>query len=156
MKLNTKALADVEIGIPVITEGVYHARIDKVEVKPNKGGDGNNLVLVVKILDNPVLTHKEGKEIENKGQIVMSRYVSLKPTPDYDPDQRLKELAVAIKHPAEADLEVEHLKNQMVMVKVTYRDARKDDATGKEYPASNDIARFTPVKDDDTFAPPPF
>lgn len=156
MKLNTKALADVEIGIPVIAEGVYHARIDKVEVKANKGKDGNNLVLTVKILDNPVLTHKEGKEIENKGQIVCSRYVSLKPTPDYDPDRRLKELAVAIKHPPEADLGVEDLKGKLCMVKMVHRDRRKDEDTGKEYPESNDIARFTPMEDDDTFTPPPF
>ncbi len=155
MKLNTKPLAGIEIGIPVLAAGVYHARIDKVEVKQNKSGDGNNLYIMVKILDSAVVSHS-GKEIENKGQCVCSRYISLKPTPDYDPDQRLKELAVAIRHPEDQDLEVEHLKDKLVMVKLSVRDARKDEVTGREYPQSNELDRVSPVPEGDTFTPPPF
>lgn len=158
MKLNTKALADVEIGIPIIQEGVYHARIvgDKIQVKPNKAGDGNNLVVQYRILDPIVLLHKDGKEIENKGQIVSTRHYSLVPTPDYDPDQAMKELAVAIKHPPEKDLELDDLKDKLVMVKIVYRDTRKDEKTGREYPPSNEVSRVTPMPEDDTFMPPPF
>lgn len=156
MKLNTKRLAEVEIGIPIVAEGVYHAKMAKVEVKPNKKGDGNNLVIMFKVLDNPVYLHKDGAEIENKGQIVCTRHFSLVPTPDYDPDQAMKELAVAIALPEDEDLEVEKLLGKVVMVKMAHRDVRKDDATGKEYPESNDIKRVTPVPEDDTFTPPPF
>ena len=158
MKLNTKSLAGVEIGIPQISEGIYHARIvgDKLEVKPNKRGDGNNLYLQIRILDNPVTLYKDGSEIENKGQIVCSRYISLTPTPDYDPDQNLKELAIAIRLAPEADLNVDDLRDKLVMVKVEHKDEEKDKVTGKVYPAGNEIRRFTPVPDDDTFMPPPF
>lgn len=155
MKLNTKSLSDVEIGVPVLAPGVYHASLNKVEVKANKSGDGNNLVVMIKILDTPVVTNA-GKEIENRGQCVCTRYISLKPTPNYDPDQNLKELAVAIKNPPENDLNVEDLQGKLVMVKLSVRDAQKDEATGKEYPVSNNIDRFSPVGESDTFTPPPF
>jgi hypothetical protein len=155
MKLNTKALADVEIGIPLIAEGVYHARIvkEKLQVKPNKRGDGNNLVVQYKILDNPVYLHKDGKEIENKGQVVSTRHYSLVQTADYDPDQNMKELAVAIKNPPDKDLEVEDLGDKLVMVKIIVKPARKGD-DGKDYPEGNEVQRVTPVKDDDTFTTP--
>lgn len=156
MKLNTKALAEVEIGIPVIQEGVYHARLDKVEIKPNKAGNGSNLYIMVKVLDNPVMLKSDGKEIENKGQVVCSRYISLQPSDTYDPNKILKELAVAINHPADQDLEETHLKDKIVMVKIGWQDKRKDETSGKEYPASNTIDRFTPVPAEDTFTPPPF
>lgn len=156
MKLNTKSLAQVEIGIPVIAAGVYHGRIDKVEVKPNKKGDGNNLILMFRVLDPVLLTHKDGKEIVNRGQIVSTRYFSLVPTDNYDPDQNMKMLAVAIKHPATEDLNVEDLDKKLVMLKLDVREARKDDSTGKEYPESNEVSRITPIPEADTFVPPPF
>lgn len=157
MKLNVKALKDVEIGIPVIAEGVYHARLDKVEVKPNKAGDGNNLVIMVKILDTPVHLHLDGKEITNNGQVVNTRHISLKPTDDYDPDKTLKELSVAIKLAPEADLNVEDLAGKIVMVKLGYRPETEDKVNpSKKYQAQNVIERFTPIKDDDTFTVPPF
>ena len=155
MKRNTKPLSEIEIGVPVLAAGVYHAKLSKVEIKANKAGDGNNLVVMIKVLDTPVMTHA-GKELDNKGQCVNTRHISLKPTPDYDPDQKLKELAVAIRHPSDQDLELEHLKDKLVMVKLSIREARKDESTGKEYPISNEIDRFSPVSEDDTFTPPPF
>lgn len=156
MKLNTKSLKDVEIGIPIVAEGVYHARMEKVDVKPNKRGDGNNLVIQFKILDNPVVLHKTGEEIENKGQIVNARHFSMVPTPDYDPDKSLKELSVAIRHPEEADLEAEHLKDKIVMVKMAYKPEEEDPTTKRKYPDGNEIKRVTPVPEDDNFVPPPF
>ena len=156
MKLNRQALKDVEIGIPVIADGVYHARIDKVEVKPNKKGDGNNLVIMFRILDNPVTLHKDGKEVENKGQVVNTRYFSLVPSDNYDPDKNMKELAVAIKLPEGKDLELEDLKDKVVMVKVEHKPEEKDEASGKTYPEGNDIRRITPLREDDNFTIPPF
>jgi len=155
MKLNTKPLSEIEIGIPVLVAGTYHAKVHKKEIKANKAGDGNNLMIMVKILDNPVMTHG-GKETENKGQCVCTRHISLKPTPDYDPDQKVKELAVAFKHPPEQDFGLEDITEDVIMVKLSVRDVRKDEATGREYPISNEIDRFTPVSDDDTFTTPPF
>ncbi len=158
MKLNKKALAEVEIGFPVIAAGVYHARLDKPEIKDNKQKDGQNLVLKLTILDNPIMLHKDGKEIENKGRVKLSRYVSMKPTDDYDPDERMKELAIAIKHPPENDLLLEDLENKMVMVKVSYRPerAKKPEEGGGTYPESNEIDRISPVPPEDPFQMPPF
>lgn len=155
MKLNTKSLEQVEIGIPIVAEGIYHARIDKAEVKPNKRGDGNNLVVQFKILDNPLTLHKTGATIENKGQVVNTRHFSLVPTPDYDPDKSMKELAVAIKLPKENDLNVEDLKDKIVMVKMEYK-AESDKPGGGKYPDGNEIKRVTPVPEEDSFTPPPF
>lgn len=155
MKLNTKALAQVEIGFPIIADGVYHARIDKVEIKQNKKGDGNNLNITFKILDNPVFLHKDAKEVENKGQVSIIRTFSLVPTDNYDPDKALKELAVAIKHPADSDLEESHLKDKMVMVKIEYK-APTEKPGGGTYPEGNDVRRVTPVPDEDNFTAPPF
>lgn len=155
MKLNVKTLADVEIGLPVLTPGVYHARL-KAEVVANKAGTGNNLKVSAKILDNPVTLQKEGKEIQNKGQVLAFRHISLVPTDDYDPDKTLKELAVAIKLDPTADLNVEDLDGKTVNVKLSFEDESKDATSGKTYPPKNNIDRFTPIKDDDTFTVPPF
>lgn len=156
MKLNVKSLKDVEIGIPVVTAGVYHARFDKVEVKPNKAGTGNNFVTMVKLLDPTIVLHKDGSEVSNKGQFVLTRHIGLVPSADYDPDQKIKEIAVAIKHPEEQDLNVEDVSNKLCMVKVGVRLERKDEKTGQTYPVSNEIERYTPIKEDDTFTAPPF
>lgn len=156
MKLNTKPLAQIELGFPVVVEGVYHGRIEKAEIKENNAKTGNNLVVTYKVLDNPVVRHKDGVEIENKGQVQPIRRYSLVPTPDYDPDRYMKELAVAIGHPPESDLEVENLADKLVMVKLSVKPKRKDEKTGKEYEESNDVDRVTPVPADDTFSPPLF
>lgn len=160
MKLNVKALKEVEIGIPIITKGIYHARIEDPKVEPNKRGDGNNLVLKFRILDNPVVLHKDGKEIVNNGQVVIMRYFGLTPSEKRDPDKDMKELAVAIKNPPEADLNVDDLKDKVVMIGVEYKAAEEGDANAtppkKAYPEGNEIKRITPLKEDDTFTPPPF
>lgn len=156
MKLNTKALADVELGIPLIADGVYHLRIDKVELKANKRGDGNNLVVMFRVLDNPVVLRKDGSEIRNNGQVVSTRHFSLVPTPDYDPDKAMKELAVAIKLPEGSDLNVEDLKDKIVMGKVEYKTPTEAKDGKPAYPEGWEVRRVTPVPAEDTFTPPPF
>ena len=155
MKLNTKSLVGIEIGIPVISEGLYHARMEDPTVKPNKAGTGQNLAIKFKVLDPVVTLHKDGSEIVNKGQIVMTRHFSMVPTPDYDPDKALKELAVAIRHPEEADLELEDLKGKVVMIKVAYKPEQDEErggvSTGKKFPEGNDVKRVSPLPEDDNF-----
>lgn len=153
MKLNTKPLKDIEIGIPVLCAGVYYARVHKAELKPNKSGDGNNLVVMFKVLNPTVHLHATGEELENRGQVVMTRYISLKPTDKYDPDKSLKELAVAIKHPETEDFELSSLEGKLLKIKVAVSENRKDEATGNEYPPSNDIKGFSKIGDDDPFNP---
>ena len=36
------------------------------------------------------------------------------------------------------------------------KDEEKDETSGKTYPAGNEVARVTPVPEDDTFTAPPF
>ena len=150
MKLNVKSLAEVEIGFLVVAPGIYHARIEKVEVKPNKAGTGNNLSVMFKVLDPTVTLNKDGSTQANKGNVIVSRYYSLVPTDNYDPDKNLKELAVAIKLAPEKDLNVEDLLLKIVNIKVTHKHAEGT------YQEGNDVARVTPIKDDDMFTPPPF
>ena len=142
MKLNTQNLKNVEIGIPVITDAVYFASIMKAEVKENKSRTGNNLFLQFRVLDPVVQTH-DGREITNRGQVVLSRYISLVPTDDYDPDKNLKELAVAIGIPEGGDLNLEDLQGKKLKLKVVYRPAEG------QYNESNDVKRFLPIKPED-------
>lgn len=150
MKLNVKSLAEVEIGFLVVAPGIYHARIEKAEVKQNKAGTGNNLLVQFKVLDPEVTLHKNGSTVTNKGNVYVSRYYSLVPTQDYDPDKNLKELAVAIKLDPTADLTVEDLLQKIVNVKLSHKPAEGS------YQEGNDVDRVTPLKDDDMFTPPPF
>lgn len=135
MKLNTRALSEVESGFPIIADGTYNAKIHKVEVKPNKAGTGNNLKLLLQITDQTVVNY-EGKEMQNRNNIFVTRYISLVPTDDYDPDRNLKELATAIGLPADEDLTTEALAGKELRVKVAYK------APEGQYPAGNDIRSF--------------
>jgi hypothetical protein len=144
MKLNTKSLVDVEIGMPIFAEGNYHAKVDAAKVEPNKAKDGNNLTVTIVLLD-PVLLRKDGTEVENKGRYKLTRRISLKPTDNYDPNTMLKELAIAIGHPVEEDLTVEDIVGKTCMVQLVVRPAEG------QYAESNDIRRFTKQPADDTF-----
>lgn len=144
MKLNTKALKEIELGVPVITDGVYYATVTKAEIIQNKSNTGNNLYLLFKIAD-PVVTKHDGTEVANRGQVVVSRYISLVPTNNYDPNVSLKELAVAIGVPEGEDLNLEDLQGKKVKLKVAYREAKGG------YNESNDIKRFLPLKPEDNF-----
>ena len=143
-KLNTKALKEIELGIPVIASAVYFASISKAELKPNKSNTGNNLYLLFKIAD-PIVTKHDGTEVINRGQVVVSRYISLVPTDDYDPNIALKELAVAIGVPEGEDLNLEDLKDKKLKLKIAYREAQG------QYGESNDVKRFLPLKPEDNF-----
>jgi hypothetical protein len=149
MKLNTKSLAAVEIGIPVIAKGVYFARIVKTELKPNKSNTGNNLVIQCQLLEPTLFRNADATEFKNNG-MKLTRNLSLVPTANYDPDKNLKELSVAIGNPSEKDLNMEDLLNKTCKIRVTVREKRQDPATGQEYPESNDIGGFSPIKDDET------
>lgn len=151
MILNQKKLQDIQLGVPVLPTGVYFAKIIKgdVALKPQKNGQGQNLVVPVQILNDNLLTH-DGKNIVNRGQIKLRSYISLVEKNGYDPDQKLKELAVACKVPADkTDFELEDI-GGFVKVSLTY-----NAATG-QFQESNSVDRFHPIKDDEVFNPPAF
>lgn len=148
MKLNTAPLKDIEYGMPVLADGTYFAKIDdsKVQIKANKSNTGNNLVVPVTIISKEMFTF-DGKPLENRGQIKLTMYVSLVPTTDYNPDGRLKELAVACHVPEDKqDFEVADVRG-FVKVKVVYNKPQG------QFGDSNSIARFLPIKDSDNFNP---
>ena len=140
MKLNTRALSEVESGFPVIADGTYTVKIHKAEVKQNKANTGNNLKLVFQVTDDPVID-RNGKELTNRNNVFVSRYISLVPTDDYDPDRNLKELATAIQLPKDEDLRSEDLVGKVVKIKVTFKPAEGSFAEGNDvksiYPALN-------------------
>lgn len=144
MQLNTKSLVDVEIGQPLFADGIYHCTVFKAEVKPNKARDGQNLEVTIQPAE-PVIVTKDGKELPNKGRFKLTRRISLKPTDSYDPNTMIKELAVAVGHDVTKDFMVEDLQGKRLMVNIVVRPAEG------AYPESNDIRRFSPVKEDDTF-----
>lgn len=58
-------LSTVDTSRPVLPEGMYALVVDKVEVAPNKAGNGNNLLMVWKTLeDSPDST---GDKVINAG-----------------------------------------------------------------------------------------
>lgn len=150
MKLNTKSLTEVEIGFLVVTPGIYHARIEKSEVKANKAGTGHNLYLMFKVLDPEVTLNKDGSIVKNKGNIIASRYIALTPADNYDPDQKIKELALAIGHDMTQDFQESDALNKIVNIKLSYK------AAEGQYQEGNDVDRITAIKPDDTFTEPMF
>lgn len=142
MILNTKKLKEVEIGIPVIADAIYFALVSNAEIKENKLRTGNNLVLKLKVL-NPIVQSHDGRDITNRGQVVLTRYISLVETEDYDPNKNLKELAIAVGVPEGEDLNLEDLQGKKLKLKVAYRPA------DGQYGESNDVKRFLPIKPED-------
>ena len=148
MKLNTAPLSSIEYGIPTIADGVYFVRMitEKVGLKPNKAGTGNNVVVAVKVVD-PVVMTREGKPVENRGQFEYSRYISLVSTAEYTPDKMLKELAIALAVPADKeDFELADIQGYC-KAKIVYKKAEG------QYPDGNEIKGFYPIKDSDNFTP---
>lgn len=150
MKLNTAPLSEIEIGVPVIAPGTYFAKIkeDKVEMKPNKDKSGNVLHIPVSIVNDVILSQKDGKELANRGQFVLTHYISMVEKNGYHPDQKLKELAVACKVPEDKqDFETSDIAGY-VKVKVGYK------AAEGQYQEGNFIDRVLPIKDEDNFIEP--
>lgn len=148
MKLNTAPLQEIDYGMPVLADGTYFAKIDdsKVQIKPNKSGTGQNLVIPITIVSKELFTF-DGKPLENRGQVKLTQYVSLVPKENYNPDQRLKEVAVACKVPEDKqDFEVSDVRG-FIKVKVVYNKPQGQFGDG------NSIARFLPIKDSDNFNP---
>ena len=144
MQLNTTPLSQIELRSPVLADGSYQAKIVKKEVRPNTAKTGNNLFLEFQVVD-PILTKHDGSQVENSGNATYTRFASLVPTAKYDPNKALKELALALKLPADKEnFEFEDIQGY-VIVKMKYRPAEG------QYQESNDIAGFLPVED--TFSP---
>lgn len=150
MKLNTKPLKDIEFGFPVLAAGTYFARVIGRAVKPNKASTGNNLVLEFQILDDTIVKH-DGTKIENKGQIKLTSYIGLVATDKYDPNTRIKELAVASGRDkdSEDDFDVDDIAEYM-KIKVSYK------AAEGQYGEGNSIDGYKPITDADQFSPPAF
>lgn len=147
MKLNTKSLANVDRGFPVLAEQVLFAQLT-AEVKQKKTGDGQNLEIDCRILD-PEVMKKDGTFMDNsKGKMMFKYFVSLTATERYDPDKTLAMIADAVKLPRDADLELEDINGAYVKVKLGVRPAndRSDE--------SNVIKSLLPIRDEDNFTPP--
>ena len=150
MKLNRAPLNEVKLGKPMIQEMDYFASITG-DLKDNKAGTGKNLVVTANIVNEELSERESGEKFANKRGYKITTNVSLVPTDNYDPDQRLKELAVAIKLPETEDFDDKHLKDPIyVKVKVIYTPPKQ------KYKEKMEVARFYPIQDSDKFTAPPF
>lgn len=155
MILNTKPLADIELGFPIVNNGVYFLKIrkDKIEIKPNKKGDGKNLVIPVQVLNDRLEVWKDKNETfetqDNNGKAMFNVYISLTPKDNYDPNEKIKELAIASNHPEDQDFEVKDIADY-VKAKVKFNPAKGD------FGAGNQVDRFYPIEESDNFVPPSF
>lgn len=147
MKLNTKSLKEIERGFPVLAEQVLFAELN-AEIKPKKNGDGQNLEVNCRILNEEVLK-KDGSTLNNdKGKLTFKYFVSLVPTAQYDPDKSLAMIADAIKLPEDADLDIEDIQGKYVKIKLGIQPARD----GRD--EQNNVRALLPIKDTDDFTPP--
>lgn len=155
MKLNTKNLKDIEIGIPVLSKGTYFAKVRSKKIEPNKTKTGNNLVVQFQVLNDELISN-DGNKVENRGQCVYTRWISLVPTDKYDPDQAIKELSVASGRAKddERDFGLEDIA-EFMKIGMTVRPAGPD-KDNIQRPAANNIDRFYPITPEDNFTPPPF
>lgn len=153
MQLNTKSLKDIEIGRPVLAKGTYFVKVKSKKVEPNKTKTGQNLVIEFQVL-NDELVNNDGNKVENRGQCVYTRWISLVPTDKYDPNQAVKELAMASGRAAddERDFGVDDIAEYM-KIGLSVR-AAGPDKTGTMRPASNDVDRFYVITPADNFTPP--
>jgi hypothetical protein len=153
MILNTKPLADIELGFPIVNNGVYFLKIrkDKIEIKPNKKGDGKNLVIPVQVLNDELEVWKEKTETferqGNNGKSMFSVYISLTEKENYDPNEKIKELALASGHPEDKDFSIADI-SEYVKAKVKFQPAKGD------FGAGNQVDRFYKIEDSDNFVPP--
>ena len=161
MKLNTKSLADVQLGTPLLAEGMYFVRIrpDGVKVEPNRNKDGQVLKLTLNILNETVNSYEDNKELDNhNGNMTLWGNISLTETLNedgsvrYDPNIRLKEIGLAIGMAEEdlEDLEVADLQGSCCKVQLKHRPAKDG------YNAANEIGRYLPIAADDDFEEPAF
>lgn len=147
MKLNTKSLASIERGFPVFAEQVLFAQLS-AEVKQKKNGDGQNLEIDCRIL-NEEITKKDGTVHENaNGKLSFKYFVSLQATDKYDPDTILAMIADAIGLDADADLNLEDINGAYVKVKLGIRPA--NDRSNE----SNVIKQMYRIQETDGFTPP--
>lgn len=147
MKLNTKSLADVQRGFPVLAEQVLFAELH-AEVKQKKNSDGQNLEIDCRILNDEVVK-KDGSPMSNaNGKLSFRYFISLQPTEKYDPNISLAMVADAIGLPKDADLDLDDIQGKYVKIKLGIRSATD---TNDE---SNNVKALLPIKDTDDFTPP--
>ena len=147
MKLNTKSLAQVERGFPVFAQQVLFAQLS-AEVKQKKSGDGQNLEIDCRILNEEVIKKDNTIHENSNGKLSFKYFVSLQATDKYDPDKTLAMIADAIGLEPDQDLELEDIQGAYVKVKLGIRpaDARSDE--------SNVIKSFVRITEEDGFTPP--
>lgn len=147
MKLNTKSLKDVERGFPVLAEQVLFAELN-AEIKPKKNGDGQNLEVNCRVLDEEV-TKKDGSFLPNtKGKLTFKYFVSLVETPNYDPNKSLAMIADAIGLDEDADLDIDDIQGKYVKIKLGIQPAKD----GRD--EQNSVKAMMRIKDSDNFVPP--
>lgn len=147
MKLNIKSLANVDRGFPVLAEQVLFAQLT-AEVKQKKTGDGQNLEIDCRILDEE-LTKKDGSTIDNsKGKMSFKYFVSLQATDKYDPDKSLAMIADAIGLPKDADLHLEDITGKYVKIKLGVR------AANDQRDEQNVVKSLMPIRAEDNFTAP--
>jgi hypothetical protein len=148
VKLNTKPLQDIEIGIPVLADKqVLFARVVSKEIKPSKQKVGSETLHVEFKIVDPTVVKKDGTEIPNRGNLNYTFYIGLTPGPKYDPNEKLKELAVALGvEDSKSDFELDDI------VPGTFcKVVMKFEAASGQYPDRNSINGIRPIKASDNF-----
>lgn len=146
MKLNRTALSEVELGQPIINEGTYFARLS-VTTKENNAKTGMNLVVTAKLHDDTLTKRADSSEFQNRG-IKLTRYISLVPTDNYNPDESIKQLALAVGHDGD-DVDTADIEGRDCKVVIGYAPA--NDKFKRD---SNPIDRFVKITEADDFNPP--
>lgn len=153
MKLNTKPLQDIEIGMMVLEDKqTLFARIGKAVVKPAKDKPGNTLHVPLLVVDNEVMKRGHGENaaemVPNPGNLNFTFYVGMTPSDNYDPNKKLKEIAIAIKKEDTENLDLDDIVEGTYIKIVTKFEPKKG-----QYPDRNSVVGLRPITDEDNFDP---
>lgn len=150
MKLNTKRLQDIEYGLPVLEDKqVLFARVAEKTYGPSKKNPSSNTLKTVFQIVDPQVVKRGGDIIENKGNLKFAYYIGGTPSANYDPDSKLKELAVALGVPEDKeDFELDD-----IVVGTFLKIVIKFEPADGQYPDRNSVNGVRPIKPEDQFDP---
>jgi hypothetical protein len=133
-------VSEADIAFPTIKPGTYDAKI--VSVTPAKSKSGADMLEVrYRLLDG--VTDLSGREV--KGMTIMQRLVT-QPTGGLTQEMIKRNVGrVQIAAAGPGRVNTGTWKDKHVRIRVSLREAHRDEQTGEEYPASNDIANVLPA-----------
>lgn len=133
-------ISEADVMFPVIRNGYYPARIDTV--KSEKSKKGVPMLLVRYQLTEPT-TDLSGREVKG---LYLTQRITTQPTGKLTMDQIKRNVGrIQIAAVGPGRVTTAEWVGKVVRLRVALREPHRDEITGEEYPASNDVAGVLPL-----------